>query len=104
LPPCGVKVTLTVQKALTAIVLGLSGQLFVCAKSPGLVPVTAMLPMAATPGPLLVMVKLCKLLVVFTIWAAKVMLEGINVKEGPVAVLVNPVATEKKVPGALWLL
>jgi len=42
----GVKVTLMVQVALAAKVEGLRGQLLVCPKSPGLVPVKPMLAMA----------------------------------------------------------
>ena len=41
----GVKVTLMVQLPLAAKVEGLRGQLLVCPKSPGLVPVKAMLVM-----------------------------------------------------------
>ena len=42
----GVKVTLMVQVPLAAKVEGLTGQLLVCPKSPGLVPVKPMLAMA----------------------------------------------------------
>jgi len=52
----GVKVTFTVQKAFTASVAGLTGQLFVCAKSPGFAPVTAMPAIVSGLGPLLVTV------------------------------------------------
>ena len=43
----GVKVTLMVQVALTAKVEGLRGQVLVCPKSPGLVPVKPMLVMVS---------------------------------------------------------
>ena len=43
----GVKVTLIVQVALAAKVEGLRGQLLVCPKFPGLVPVKAMLVMVS---------------------------------------------------------
>ena len=43
----GVKVTLIVQVALAAKVEGLRGQLLVCPKSPGLVPVKPMLVMVS---------------------------------------------------------
>ena len=48
----GVKLTLMVQLPLAARVEGLIGQLLVCPKSPGLVPVKAMLVMvnAVPPG------------------------------------------------------
>ena len=52
----GAKVTLMVQVALAASVLGLSGQLLVWAKSPALVPARPMLLMVKAPLPLLVSV------------------------------------------------
>jgi hypothetical protein len=63
----GVKVTAIVQTPFVASVAGLIGQLLVCAKSPGLVPVMAIPLIVATPGPLLVMVMPCAVLVVFTV-------------------------------------
>ena len=78
----GVKVTLTVQKPLTAIVAGLIGQLLVCAKSPGLVPVTAMALMLNGLGPLLVTVIACEPLVVFTVWFPKPTEDGARVTFG----------------------
>jgi len=72
----GVNVTPIVQKPLTASVAGLTGQLFVCAKSPGLVPVMIIPFKLATPGPLFVMVTPCEALVVLRVWFAKVMETG----------------------------
>ena len=72
-------VTLMVQKPFTAIVAGLSGQLLVSAKSPWLVPVTAMLPMINGLGPPFVTVIVCVALVVFTVWFGKVMEGGARV-------------------------
>src|SRR5580693_9519655 len=55
----GVNVTLIVQKAFTAIVAGLTGQLLVCTKLLAFVPVTAMLLIASGLGPLFVTVIAC---------------------------------------------
>ena len=63
----GVNITLIVQKPFTAMVAGLTGQLFVCAKSPMLVPVTAMLLIVRALGPLFVREITCVPLVVFTV-------------------------------------
>ena len=60
----GVKVTLTVQDALIANVLGLAGQLLVWAKSLALLPVSAMLLMLNAAVPLLMSVTACAMLVV----------------------------------------
>lgn len=60
----GVKVTLIEQFAFTARAELLAGQVFVCAKSPAFVPVTAMLEMAREAVPELVSVMLCVELVV----------------------------------------
>ena len=57
----GEKVTLMVQEALTA---RLFGQLLVCAKSPALVPVMAMLLIVRAAVPLLVRLTVCAALVV----------------------------------------
>jgi hypothetical protein len=78
----GVNVTLIVQVAFTAIVVGLTGQLFVCAKSPGFAPAIAMLEMLSEPGPLLVSVIDSTALVVLTVWAPKVRLALDNFTEG----------------------
>lgn len=68
--------TLTVQKPFTGTVAGLTGQLLVCAKSPGLVPVTAMPEMASALGPLFETVIACEALVVFTVWFGKLTEDG----------------------------
>ncbi len=52
----GVKVTLIVQFAPAASVLGLMGQVFVCAKSLAFVPLTVMLVIVSAAVPLLVSV------------------------------------------------
>jgi hypothetical protein len=61
----GVKVALIMQVAFTASEAGLTGQLLVCPKSPGFVPVIAIAVIVNVPGPLLVTVMLCDALVVF---------------------------------------
>jgi hypothetical protein len=60
----GANVTVIVQLLLAASVAGLTGQVFVWVKSPGLAPVTPMLLIVSVPGPLLVNVTLCPALVV----------------------------------------
>jgi hypothetical protein len=62
----GVKVTLMVQDALTASVLDPVGQLLIWAKSPGFVPLSAMLVMLRGAVPVLVTVIVCAVLVVPT--------------------------------------
>jgi hypothetical protein len=62
-----VNVTLIVQLLPTASVAGLIGQVVVRAKSLALTPVMAMLVIVSAPGPLLVSVALCALLVVFVV-------------------------------------
>jgi hypothetical protein len=66
-PAVGVNVTLTVQFAFGAKVEGLIGHVVVCAKSPALVPVIAMLLIVNTPEPVFVTVTLCAALVVFVV-------------------------------------
>src|SRR5438552_15494893 len=63
----GVNVTLMVQLAPMASVAGLNGHVVVRAKSPGLVPVMAMLLRVSAPGPLFVTVTLCGALVVLVV-------------------------------------
>jgi hypothetical protein len=62
----GLKVTLIVQFAPAASVLGLRGQVLVCAKSPALVPLIPTLVMVSAAFPLLVSVTVCAPLVVPT--------------------------------------
>ena len=71
-PTEGVNVTLMVQLALAASVDGLMGQLLVWAKSPLLVPVTAMLAMVTDVVPVLESVTVWAALVVPTCWLANV--------------------------------
>ncbi len=63
----GVKVALRLQLALTANVLGLSGQLLVELKSPGLAPPRLTLLMVSGAVPVLVRVTDCEPLVVLTV-------------------------------------
>ena len=67
----GVKVALRLQLALTARVLGLSGQVLLELKSLGLVPLRVMLVMVSGAVPLLVRVTDCEPLVALTIWLPK---------------------------------
>ena len=67
----GVNVTLIVQDAFTANVFGLGGQVFVCAKSLVLVPVSTILLTSNAAVPLLVRVIVCALLVVPLFWLPK---------------------------------
>jgi len=60
----GVKVTFTVHELDTAKVAGLTGQLFVWAKSPAFVPESPTLDIVSRPGPLLVTVIDCDALAV----------------------------------------
>src|SRR2546429_5526465 len=79
----GVKVTLTVQDALMANVLGLAGQvLLVSAKSLAFVPLIAILVMFKAAWPLLASVTVCALLVVFTFWLPKLKLLGLRFTTG----------------------
>src|SRR5262249_52295923 len=75
----GVNVTLIAQLAFAASVVGLSGHVVVCAKSPAFVPVIPMLAIVSAPGPLFVTVTLCAALVVFTVWLAYVNVPGATV-------------------------
>ena len=81
----GMKVTFTVQLVEAANVDGLTGQFVVCAKSPALVPVIAMLLIVSAPGPLLVTVMACEVLVVFLVWLPKLSEVGERLTEGAAA-------------------
>ena len=70
------------QVALTANVLGLLGQVFVCAKSAEFVPATAMLLIVSGAVPLFVSVTDCVPLVVPTRWPANVKLDGLTLTAG----------------------
>src|SRR5438874_2523489 len=78
----GVKVTLIVQEALAASVLGLMGQLLVWAKSPLLVPLIPMLLMLRAALPLLVSITAWDALVVLTCWLLKLRLLGVRLTAG----------------------
>ena len=67
----GVKVTLIVQVALAAKVEGLRGQLLVCPKSPGLVPVKPMLVMVSAAPLGFESVTALAVLVMPTLWLPK---------------------------------
>ena len=95
----GVKVTLIVQEALAASVLG---QLLVWAKSPALVPVSAMLLMVRSALPLLVNVTAWAVLVVLTCWLPKLRLVGLKLTAGAAMVVPEPLkATVCGLPAAL---
>jgi hypothetical protein len=75
----GVKVTLMVQEAFVASVLDPVGQLLNWAKSPTLVPLSAMLLMLSGAAPVLVTVIVCAAVVVPTNWLPKARLVGVTV-------------------------
>ena len=74
----GENFTLMVQEALTAKVAGLTGQLFVCVKSLGFVPVMTMLLMASGATPLSVIVTICAVLAVPLFWLPKFITVGLT--------------------------
>ena len=94
----GVNVTLIVQEPLAASVAGLIGQLLVCAKSPGLVPLTAIPLIVAALAPVLVRVIACAALVVFAVWLAKLMEAGNALTEVFVLSNWNDSAHEPEMP------
>src|SRR5438067_1446456 len=98
----GLKVTVMVQLALTASVLGLSGQVFVWAKSPALVPVSPTLVMVRGAVPLLVSVTGWPALVVPVGWLPNERLVGERVTAGAVPVPLS--ATVCGLPPALSLM
>src|SRR5690349_8811058 len=95
----GEKVTLMLQLAAGARVAGLTGQLFVCAKSP-----LAETPMVVAVLPLLLTLTVRALLVVPTSWLPKLRLEGETVTGGGVwfrRILTNSsLASTKRASGA----
>ena len=100
----GVKVTLIVQLAPAASVLGLMGQVLVCAKSPAFVPATVMLVIVRAAVPLFVSVTDLAALVVPTFWAPKLRLVGFSVTAGAETVPVPESATLCGLPVALSLI
>jgi hypothetical protein len=89
----GVNVTLTVQFAFAA---SEAGQALVCAKSPGLVPVTVIPEIVSAALPVLVSVMVCDALVVFSVCDANVKLAGERPATGakvPVEVYSSSLAT-----------
>ena len=100
----GVKVTLIVQLAPAASVLGLMGQVLVCAKSPAFVPATVMLVIVRAAVPLFVSVTDLAALVVPTFWAPKLRLVGFSVTAGAETVPVPESATLCGLPAALSLI
>ena len=78
----GVKVTLMMQLTPAASVFGLSGQVFVWAKSPAFAPLSETLVMVSAAVPLLVSVATCAALVVPTFWLPKLRLVGASVTPG----------------------
>src|SRR5205085_620063 len=96
----GVKLTEIVQVAPAANVLGLSGQAFVCAKSPEFVPAIATLPIDSAAVPLFVSVTNWVPLVVPTRWPANVKLDGLRLTAGAGAVPVPLKPTPCGLPAA----
>jgi len=94
----GVNVTLIEQVPFDAMVAGLMGQVFVCAKLLALVPVIAIPLMVAAPDPLLVMVTLCAPLVVLIDWFAKEMEGGTADRAVPVLRIWNDDAQVPDIP------
>jgi len=92
----GVKVTLMVQFPLFAATE--LPQLFVCAKSPLLVPATATLEMFNAAFPVLVSVTVCTALVVFKVWLANVTLELDRLTAGAGKVVTYPGPPRSSVP------
>jgi hypothetical protein len=68
----------------TAMVLGLRGQLFVCPKSPAIVPLAAILVMLRAAAPVFCKVDVCEALVVLSGTLLKVRLDGVKVTKGVV--------------------
>jgi hypothetical protein len=97
----GVKVTEIEQLEPAASVEGLSGQVFVCAKSPAFVPVIPIELIVRAPVPVLVRVTLCAELVVPTSCWPKLRLVGENVTAGAGATPVPLSPTVCGEPGAL---
>src|SRR5947209_6876911 len=78
----GVKVTLMLQEALSVSVLGLMGQVLVCAKSPALLPPRLIELMVKAALPLLVRVTAWAVLLVLTSWLPKLKLVGLKLTAG----------------------
>src|SRR2546425_8303755 len=85
----GVKVTEIVQLAPAASVLGLSGQVFVWAKSLAFAPLTATVLIVSAAVPELVSVTFCAALVVPTACCPKLRLVGFNVATGACVGVLN---------------
>jgi hypothetical protein len=99
--PVGVNETEIVQFAPGASVLGATGQVFVCAKSPAFAPVTPIELIVSAPVPELVNVTFWAALVVPISWLPKPRLVGENVTAGVGATPVPLSATACGFPGAL---
>jgi hypothetical protein len=85
----GENVTEIVHVAFTPSVAGLSGHVFVCAKSPAFAPATAIPVIANGAVPEFVSVAVFAALVVPTVWLAKVRLVGVSVTAGAVPLPVS---------------
>lgn len=83
----GTNLTLIVQLPLAATD---PAQVFVCVKSPGLVPENAMLAMLRVALPVLFSVNVWAVLVEPTFWPLKVRLEAVSPARGPLPVPVRP--------------
>lgn len=99
----GENVTLIVQFAPAANVLGLAGHVLVWAKSPALVPLITTLVMVSAAVPLLVSVTVCGELVVVSCWSPKLTLVGFRVTAGAWTTPVPLSATLCGLPAALSL-
>jgi len=100
----GVKLTLMVQLAVAARVLGLSGQVFDCAKSAAFTPFTTMPLIVSAAVPLFVSVIDCAALVVPIFWLPKLSEVGLSVTAGAETTPVPLRATLCGLPAALSLI
>jgi hypothetical protein len=89
----GVKVTLITQLLPAASVVGGSGHVFVCTKSPTFVPTSAMLFSIIPALPVFLNVIACAALAVPTAWLANVSVEGDKLARGPLLKTLVPVPT-----------
>jgi hypothetical protein len=96
----GLKVAEIEQDAPTARVAGLTGHVFVWAKSPTFAPVIAMLPIVSGPPPEFVSVVAFAALVVPTTWEPKLWLVGDSVTIGELLVPVPVSGTVCGLPSA----
>src|SRR6266536_774906 len=96
----GLKVTEIVHAAPAASVLGLSGQVLVCAKSSGFVPARPMPLIVSGALPLFVSIVDCAGLVVPLVWEPKVRLVGVSATAGAAAAAVPERSMLCRLPAA----